>query len=82
MEQRQTIKTLKSVGLFYREIEKKVKLSVSTISLTIKRRSEAGGNSDKKRSSRSKAKTVSEDKFLRVNSLLDRWLRGQQLQAV
>uniref|UniRef100_A0A8C7MRE4 Transposase Tc1-like domain-containing protein n=1 Tax=Oncorhynchus kisutch TaxID=8019 RepID=A0A8C7MRE4_ONCKI len=34
-----------------------------------------------KRSGRAKATTESEDKFLRVNSLRDRWLIEQQLQA-
>ena len=81
MEERQTIITLKNVGLSYREIAKKVKVSVSTVSFTIKRKSETGANFDRKRSGRPKATTESEDKFLRVNSLRDRRLTGQQLQA-
>ena len=81
MEERQTIITLKNVGLSYREIAKKVKVSVSTVFFTIKRHLETGGNSDRKRSGRPKATTESEDKFLRVNSLRDRRLTGQQLQA-
>ena len=80
-EDRQTIITLKSVGLSFREIAKKAKVSVSTVSYTIKRHLETGGNSDRKRSGRPKATTESEDKFLRVNSLPDRRLTGQQLQA-
>ena len=56
-------------------------MSVSTVSYTIKRHLETGGNSDRKRSGRPKSTTQSEDKFLRVNSLCDRWLTGQQLQA-
>ena len=80
-EDRQTIITLKSVGLSFREIAKKAKVSVSTVSYTIKRHLETGGNSDRKRSGRPKATTESEDKFLRVNSLRDRRLTGQQLQA-
>lgn len=81
IEERQTIITLKNVGLSYREIAKKVKVSVSTVFFTIKRHSETGGNSDRKRSGRPKATTKSEDKFLRVTSLRDRRLTGQQLQA-
>lgn len=81
IEERQTIITLKNVGLSYREIAKKVKVSVSTVFFTVKRHSETGGNSDRKRSGRPKATTESEDKFLRVNSLRDRRLTGQQLQA-
>uniref|UniRef100_A0A8C6PQ34 Transposase Tc1-like domain-containing protein n=1 Tax=Nothobranchius furzeri TaxID=105023 RepID=A0A8C6PQ34_NOTFU len=79
MEERQTIITLKNVGLSYTEIAKKNKVSVSTVSFHIKRHS--GANSDRKRSGRPKATTASEDKFLRVNSLSDRRLTGQQLQA-
>ena len=56
-------------------------MSVRTVSYTIKRHLETGGNSDRKRSGRSKATTQSEDKFLRVNSLCDRRLTEQQLQA-
>ena len=56
-------------------------MSVSAVSYTIKRHLETGGNSDRKRSGRPKATTQSEDKFLRVNSLRDRWLTRQQLQA-
>ena len=56
-------------------------MSVSTVSYTIKRHLETGGNSDRKRSGRPKATTQSEDKFLRVNSLCDRRLTGQHLQA-
>uniref|UniRef100_A0A8C6Q4Q2 Transposase Tc1-like domain-containing protein n=1 Tax=Nothobranchius furzeri TaxID=105023 RepID=A0A8C6Q4Q2_NOTFU len=51
------------------------------ISFTIKRHSETGTNSVRKRSGRPKATTASKDKFLRVNSLCDRWLTGQQFQA-
>ena len=40
----QTIITLKNVGLSFREIAKKVKVSVSTVFFTIKRHSETGGN--------------------------------------
>ena len=54
---------------------------MSTVSYTIKRHLETGGNSDRKRSGRPKATTQSEDKFLRVNSLLDRRLTGQQLHT-
>ena len=60
---------------------KKVKVSVSTVSFTIKKYSETGGNSERKRSGRPKATTESEGKFLRVNSLRVRQLTGQQLQA-
>lgn len=49
--------------------KKKVTVSVSTVSFTVKRHSETGGHSDRKRSGRLKATTESEDKFLRVNSL-------------
>ena len=80
-EDRQAIITLKSVSLSFAEIAKEAKVSVSTISCTIKRHLETGGNSDMKTSGRPKATTQSEDKFLRVNSLRDRWLTGQQLQA-
>ena len=54
---------------------------MSTVSYTIKRHLETGGNSDTKRSGRPKATSQSEDKFLKVNSLRDRRLIGQQLQA-
>ena len=54
---------------------------MSTVSYTIKRYLETGGNSNRKRSGRPKATTQSEDKFLRVNSLRDRRLTGQQLQV-
>ena len=73
--------TLKSVGLSLREIANKAKVSVSTVSSTIKRHLETGGSSDRKRSGRPKATTQSEDKLLRDNSFRDRWLTGQQLQA-
>ena len=53
---------------------------MSTVSYTIKRHLETGGISDRKRSGRPKATTQSED-FLRVDSLRDRRLTGQQLQA-
>ena len=56
-------------------------MSVSTVSYTTKMHLETGGNSDRKRSGRPKATTQSEDKFLRVNSLRDRRLTGEQLQA-
>uniref|UniRef100_A0A3Q4GFY6 Transposase Tc1-like domain-containing protein n=1 Tax=Neolamprologus brichardi TaxID=32507 RepID=A0A3Q4GFY6_NEOBR len=39
------------------------------------------GNSDRKRSGSPKATTESQDKFLRVNSLHDWWLIGQQLNS-
>ena len=74
-EERQTIITLK------REITKKVKVSVSTVSFPIKRHSENWKNSDRKRSGRLKATTESEDKSLKVNSFRDRRLTGQQFQA-
>ena len=48
---------------------KEAKVSVSTVSYTIKRHVETEGNSDRKRSGRPKATTQSEYKFLRVNSL-------------
>ena len=80
-EDRQTIITLKSVRLSFREIAKESKESVSKFSYTIKRHLETGGNSDRKRSGRPKATTQSEDKILRVNRLRDRRLTGQQLQA-
>ena len=80
-EDRQSIITLKSVDLSFGEIAKQAKVSVSTVSFTIKRHLVTGGNSDRKRSGRYKATTQSEDKFLRVNSLRDRRLTGQQLQA-
>uniref|UniRef100_A0A669D5H1 Transposase Tc1-like domain-containing protein n=2 Tax=Oreochromis TaxID=8139 RepID=A0A669D5H1_ORENI len=70
MEERQTIITLKNVSLSYRKIAKTVKVSVKT-----------GENSDRKRSGRPKATTELENTFLRVNSLCDRRLTGQQLQA-
>ena len=69
-EDRQTIITLKSVGLSFREIAKEAKVSVSTVSYTITRHLETGGNSDRKRSGRPKATTQSVDKFLRVNSCM------------
>ena len=78
MEEGQTIIILKNVGLSYRKIAKKVKVSVSTVFVTIKRPSETGGNSDRTRSGRPKAITESEDKFLRVNSLCDRRLTGKK----
>ena len=53
-EDRQTIITLKSVGLSFREIAKQAKVSVSTVTNTIKRHLETGGNSDRKRSGRPK----------------------------
>ena len=80
-EDRQTIRTLKCVGLSFREIAKQAKMSVSTVSYTIKRHLETGGNSDRKRSGRPKATTQSQDKFLRLNSLRDGQLTGQQLQV-
>ena len=80
-EDRQTIIPLKSVGLFFREIAKGAKVSLSTVSYTIKRHLETGGNSERKRSGRLKATTQSEDNFLRVNSLRDRRLTGQQPQG-
>uniref|UniRef100_A0A8C6KFH0 Transposase Tc1-like domain-containing protein n=1 Tax=Nothobranchius furzeri TaxID=105023 RepID=A0A8C6KFH0_NOTFU len=49
--------------------------------LLMKTHSETGANSDSKRSGRPKATIASEDTFLRVNSLHDRWLTEQQLQA-
>uniref|UniRef100_A0A4W5NPY7 Transposase Tc1-like domain-containing protein n=1 Tax=Hucho hucho TaxID=62062 RepID=A0A4W5NPY7_9TELE len=52
---------------------KHTQTNTSTVSYTI--------NSDRKRSGRPKATTESEDHFLRVNSLRDRRLTGQQLQA-
>ena len=58
---RQTIITLKSVGLSFREIAKRAKVSVSTVSYTIKRHLETGGNSDRKRSGKPKATMQSED---------------------
>ena len=73
-EDRQTILTLKSVGLSFGEIAKETKVFVSTVSYTGKKHLETGGNSDRKRSGRPKATTQSEGKFLRVNSLCDRQL--------
>uniref|UniRef100_A0A3Q4HFK6 Protein phosphatase 1, regulatory subunit 3Db n=1 Tax=Neolamprologus brichardi TaxID=32507 RepID=A0A3Q4HFK6_NEOBR len=71
VEERQTIITLKNVGLFYREIAKTFKVSVSTVP-SPSNSTQKLGNSDRKRSGRPKATTESEDKFLRVNSLCDR----------
>ena len=51
-------------------------MSVSTVSFTIKKRSETVG-----RGLAEPNPQQSEDKFLRVNSLCDRRLTGQQLQA-
>uniref|UniRef100_A0A1A8U7Z7 Transposase IS30-like HTH domain-containing protein n=1 Tax=Nothobranchius furzeri TaxID=105023 RepID=A0A1A8U7Z7_NOTFU len=79
MEERQTIMTVKNVGISYREIAKKVNVLVSTVSFTIK--SHSGANSDRKMPGTPKAATASEDKFLRANSFCDRQLTGQQLQA-
>lgn len=79
MEEWQAITTLKNVVLSSRETTKKVKVSVSTVSFNIKRHSETGWN--RKKFNRPKAKTESENKFLRANSLHDRLLTGQQLQA-
>lgn len=39
-----------------------------------------GENSNRKRSGRTKATRESDDKFLRVNGLCDRWLTGQMFQ--
>jgi transposase len=47
-EDRQTIITLKSVGLSFKEIAKTAKVSVSTVSYTIKRHLETGGKSNPK----------------------------------
>ena len=46
---------------------KKVKVSVSPVLFKL---SETGGKSDRKKSGRPKATTESEDKFLRVSSLV------------
>lgn len=46
MEERQIIITLKNVGVSFRDIAKKVKVSMSTVSFTIKRHLETGANSD------------------------------------
>ena len=73
---------LKSVGLSFKEIAKESKVIVSKVSYTIKSHVETGENSDRNRSGRPKATTQSEDKFLRVNSLRDRRLTGQQQQQV
>lgn len=48
MEERQTIITFESVSFSYREIAKKVKVSASMVSFTIKRHWETGGNDDRK----------------------------------
>lgn len=64
MEERQTIRALNKLNLFYRETATKVKVSVSTVFFTIKRHSETGGKYDSKRSGRPKATTESEDRFL------------------
>uniref|UniRef100_A0AAQ5ZIM8 Transposase Tc1-like domain-containing protein n=1 Tax=Amphiprion ocellaris TaxID=80972 RepID=A0AAQ5ZIM8_AMPOC len=71
IEERQTIITLKNVSLSYREIEKKFKVSVSTVFFTIERHSGTEEDSDRKRSGRPKVTTESEDKFLRLNRLRD-----------
>lgn len=47
MEERQTIIKLKNVGLSYREIAQKVKVSVITASFTIKMHYKTGANSDR-----------------------------------
>lgn len=59
-EDTQTSITLKSIGLYLREIGKKAKVRVSIVSYTIKRHSETGGNSNSKQSGRPKATTESE----------------------
>uniref|UniRef100_A0A3Q2VEV2 Transposase Tc1-like domain-containing protein n=1 Tax=Haplochromis burtoni TaxID=8153 RepID=A0A3Q2VEV2_HAPBU len=63
------------------KIAKKVKVSVSTVSFTMKRHSEPEANSDRKRSGRPRATPEADVKFRRVNSLRDRGLTVQQLQA-
>uniref|UniRef100_A0A8C9T4M7 Transposase Tc1-like domain-containing protein n=1 Tax=Scleropages formosus TaxID=113540 RepID=A0A8C9T4M7_SCLFO len=65
-----TLQRTYNIDMYYNRV------SVSRVSYTIKRHLET----DRKRSGRAKATTESEDKFLRVNSLRDRWLTGQQLQ--
>jgi len=78
-EDRQTVVRLK-VEVFLQRNCKGAKVSVSTVSYTIKRHLETGGNSDRKRSGRPKATTQSEDKFLRVNSLTLVEVRKSQFQ--
>lgn len=73
MEERQPIITLKNVGSSYKEIAKKVKVSVSIVSFT--RHSETWRN--RKRSGRPKVTTTPENMFLRVNILRERRLRTQ-----
>lgn len=66
------------VDLPYREITKKVKLSVSTVLFTIEGLWEIGGNSDRKRSGRPKATTESVDKYLKSSRMMGS--SEQQLQ--
>uniref|UniRef100_A0A8C9VFS6 Transposase Tc1-like domain-containing protein n=1 Tax=Scleropages formosus TaxID=113540 RepID=A0A8C9VFS6_SCLFO len=67
---------LTTYSLSFREIAKKAKVLVSTVSYTINKHLETGKNSG-----RPEAIRESQDKFLKVNSLCDGQLTGQQLQA-
>ena len=81
MKGRQTIITLKNVDLSYREMWRKSRCQPVQFPSPSKGNPKSGETLDSKRSGRPKATTESEDKFLRVNSLCDMRLTGQQLQA-
>ena len=68
IEERQTI-TLKNVGLSYRNCEESQGVSEYSF-LHHQKALRNWGNSDRKRSGRLKTTKESEDKFLRVNSLI------------
>lgn len=70
MEERQTIIKLKNVGLSYREIAQKVKVSVITASFTIKMHYKTGANSDRIMSGRAKATTESDDNFRKLTACI------------
>lgn len=68
---RQNIIAFINIGLSYRVIARKVKVSVSTLSFTIKMNSETGTGRGQ---TNPKPQMNQEDTFLSVNSFHDRWL--------
>lgn len=78
---RQSVIVLRQENYSYREIAKKLSISVNAVMTTLQRYAKTGSNKDRKRSGRPRVTSKSEEKHLRLSSLRNRRLTVPQLTS-
>lgn len=81
IEKRGAIVALRNEGIPYREIAKKLKISLKGVHSTVKRFNETGSYHDRPRIGRPKVTTSSEDKHIVITSKRNRRLTAPEIRA-